>query len=398
MSDFRARRNVFVLTLCQILFNTGRTLVFITSPGIGHALAENKAWATAPITVMLVGTALGAMPAAQLMRRIGRRAGFAIGSVLGTVSGGTGYLALTEQSFFIFLVATFLFGLFSAFGHQYRFAAADVAPDDFQSKAISLVLAGGVVAAFTGPELARLGREWLGGVEFLGTYVLLTAVSVASGLIVLAVDIPKLDAEEAVGPQRSLGAIMRAPIFIVAAGTATLGYLVMNLLMTSTPLAMQLGSRLQFDDVALVLEWHIFAMFAPGFFTGSLIRRFGTLPIIAVGNALALCGVVAGLAGESVNHFWLALFLIGFGWNFAFTGGSALLVQAHTPAERAKVQGANDFIIAAFMSLSSLVSGMLYHVAGWTWVNLATLPLMAAALAAVIWLAYLERAADRSAT
>jgi MFS family permease len=272
-----------------------------------------------------------------------------------------------------------------------------VAPHDFKSKAISLVLAGGVVAAFTGPELAKLGREWMGGIEFMGTYVLLMIVSLASAIIVLFVDIPKLDEEEAAGPQRSLGTIMRAPIFIVASGTATLGYLVMNLLMTSTPLAMQMGSGLLFNDVALVLEWHIFAMFAPGFFTGSLIRRFGHLPIIAMGNLALMAGVAAGLAGQEVTHFWVALFMIGFGWNFAFTGGSALLVEAHTPAERAKVQGANDFIIATFMSISSLVSGMLYHVAGWTWVNLATLPLMAASLTAVLWLAFLNRRSAQSA-
>ena len=378
-------RNVLVLATCQMLYNSGRSLLVATSPLIAYVIAPDKSLSTLPITLAVIGTAAASIPASLLMRRIGRSLGFAVGSAIGVVGGLACLWGIQTADFLIFCLGALLFGLFSGFAQLYRFAAADVAAADFKSRTISLVLTGGLVAAFVGPELAKLGQHMVADKPFLASYMFLVGLTVLSGVVVMAVNIPKLTPAEAKEGGRPIGQIMRQPVFIVATLCATIGQAVMNLLMTSTPLAMHHANHL-FGSTALVIEWHIFFMFAPGFFTGSIIQRFGSIPVIATGIALQGISVAIALAGDEVVNFWAAMALLGLGWNFAFTGSTNLLSDAHTPAERAKTQAATNFIIFSVVALGSLSSGALMHAFGWAWVNLGALPLLALSLAAALWL------------
>jgi MFS family permease len=392
MSFGRDKRNVLVLSICQALFNPGRGLMFLAATLVGaNMLGENLAFVTAPFTVMLVGTASGTLPAAHLMRRFGRKAGFVIGSGIGAGGCWVCYLALPDDNFLMFNVGMFFYGIYSGFSQQYRFAVADAAPDNFKAKAISLVLAASVVGAVVGPETAKVTRNLFVDVEFAGSMLALIGFCLASGLIVTFIDIPKLTRDEFADKGRPLGQIMREPTFIGAFIAAAIGYVAMNILMTTTPLAMRIGSDFSFNDTAWVIQWHIVGMFAPGFFTGHLIQRFGHIKVIIAGGLLLMMAVATALGGLTLTHFWVAMFLLGAGWNFTFTGGTALLTEVYTPSERNKVQGIYDFTVFSFMALSSLSSGALFHFLGWTWVNLAALPLITLLLVATLWLAWVQR-------
>ena len=392
MPSSRDKRNVLVLAICQGLFNSGRGLMFLSATLTGvNMLGDDVRYATVPITMMLVGTAAGTIPSAHLMRWIGRKAGFVITSLIGTVGAMLSMYALLENSFIGFNFGIFLFGLYGAAAQQYRFAVADAAPDNFKAKAISLVLAAGVLGAFIGPETVELTKDALGSVEFAGSFVALAIFTLATGIIVIGIDIPRLTREEYTDKGRPLGEIILQPVAIVAVISATLGYVVMNLLMTATPIAMKVGLVYDFEWIKIVIIWHTVGMFAPGFFTGSLINRFGVLNIITTGAILQAAAVAIALIGTSVPYFWFSLFLLGIGWNFAFTGGTKLLTEVHTPSERAKVQGMNDFIVFTGMAIASLCAGTLYHFLGWQWVNLAALPMIAVILIAVIWLKIVQR-------
>ncbi|MEE2760014.1 MAG: MFS transporter [Pseudomonadota bacterium] len=399
----RDKRNVLVLSICQALFNSGRGLMFLAATLVGaNMLGQDLTFVTAPITIMLVGTAAGTLPAAHIMRALGRKVGFVIGSLIGAGGCWICYAAVMGNSFLLFNLGMFFYGIYSGFSQQYRFAVADAAPDDFKAKAISLVLAASVVGAVVGPETAKATRNLFPGEEFAGSMLALIGICVTSGLIVTFIDIPKLSRAEYATKGRRLAEIVCQPTFVVAFISAAVGYVAMNILMTTTPLAMRIGSNFTFDDTALVIEWHIIGMFAPGFFTGHLINRFGHIRVIITGGLLLLLAVVTALAGTSLSHFWIAMFLLGAGWNFTFTGGTSLLTEVYTPSERNKVQGAYDFTVFTFMALSSLSSGALFHYLGWTWVNLAALPLVVVLVTAALWLALLRPqnprlAADTSA-
>lgn len=395
MSQARDRRNVFILAVCQVLSGSGRTLISSTSPLIALVIAPDPALATLPITFLILGTAFTTYPASMLMRRTGRRVGFVVGALLGTLGGGFSVGGLLAANFWLFGLGSAFFGVFLAFTQLYRFAATDVAPDDFKAKAISLVLAGGVISAFVGPELAKVGKDLFASVEFLGAYVILMGLTLTSALVVTLVDIPKLNPAQAKDPGRPLGEIMRLPAFMVAVLSATVAQGVMNLLMTATPLAM-LSSEHVFADTALVIEWHSFAMFAPSFFTGIVIRRVGVMPVILAGFTIQLAAIAVALSGIGLGHFWLAMFLVGLGWNLGFVGASTLLVTVHAPSERNKVQGANNFIIFGAVAIGSLSSGALHHFFGWQWVNLGALPLVVIAFMAVSWYAVAERRRARA--
>ena len=396
MASTRDKRNVFVLAMCQALFNSGRSLTFLAAALTGaNMLGEDLRLATLPITMMLIGTAVGTVPSAQLMHWLGRKAGFVISSIVGTIGAATCMYALSEGSFLWFNLGIFLFGLYSGAAQQYRFAVADAAPEEFKAKAISLVLAAGVIGAFVGPETAGLTKDLIGTNEFIGTFGALMLFTLASGVIVLGIDIPRLTRDEYEDTGRPVMEILLQPNAVVAVITATLGYGVMNFLMTATPLAMQVGSEHNFNETKFVIEWHVVGMFAPGFFTGSLITRFGVLKIITIGALLQLVAVFVALFGTTVAHFWVSLFLLGIGWNFAFTGGTTLLTRVHTASERAKVQGTNDLIVFTGMAFSSLFSGTLYHFLGWQWVNYAAIPIIGLILVAVICLALSEHRATR---
>lgn len=377
--------NVGVLAICQMLYNSGRSLLVATSPLIAYVIAPDKSLSTVPISLAVVGTAAASIPASLLMQRIGRGPGFAVGSAVG-VLGGLGCIwGIYVEDFLTFCIGALFFGLFSGFAQLYRFAAADVAAPAFKPRAISLVLTGGLVAAFLGPELAEAGQHMVTDKPFMASYMFLTGLTVLSGIIVTAVKIPKLTAAEKLEGGRSISQIMRQPIFIVATFCAMIGQAVMNLLMTSTSLAMHHADH-NFGSTALVIEWHIFFMYAPGFFTGSIIKRIGVIPVISIGIALQAICVVIALSGQEVIHFWGAMALLGLGWNFAFTGSTNLLTESHTPAERAKTQAATNFIIFSLVAIGSLSSGALMHAFGWTWVNLGALPLLLLSLAAALWL------------
>lgn len=391
MTSARDKRNVLVLAICQTLFNTGRALLLSSSPLIGYALATNKALSTLPISLMLVGNVLAAIPASLFMQRVGRRIGFFVGGLIGTVGCAITLLALYLSDFLLFCIGVSIYGAFGGFAQLYRFAAADVAPEHFKSKAISLVLAGGVVAAFLGPELAKHGRELFGSIEFFGTYAAFVVITLLAALIVTFVDIPKMSSEEAKGQARPITVIMMQPTFIVAVLSAMVGFAVMSLLMTATPLAM-LGAKHHFNSTAFVIEWHILGMYGPGFFTGSLIKRFGAISIIVVGLLLEVVATMIALSGQTVWVFWSSLLLLGVGWNFAFTGGSMLLTRVYQPVERAKVQGVNDFLVFGATAIASFSSGTLFHYYGWEVVTLAALPLIGIALLALIWFVFSRRA------
>lgn len=380
----RDRKNVLVLAICQTLFGSGRSLLIPTAPLIAYSMATHKGLATLPTSLVIVGTALATIPASMLMRRVGRRTGFMTGTMIGVVGGAVCTIALLRADFWLFALGTLIFGGFCGFAQLYRFAAADVAPVDFKAKAISLVLTGGLVAGFIGPEMAKAGQYLIPPVEFFGAFLFLIGTTFLGAVVLIFLDIPNLTPEEREGPRRPIATIMAQPVFIAAALAAMIGQGVMNFLMTATPIAMAHAHH-QFADTALVIEWHIFGMFAPGFFTGSLIKRFGETRIIIAGLLLQFVCVAIALDGIEVLHFWASMLILGVGWNFAFTGAAALVTTAYTPAERAKTQAAMNFLIYGFVAVLSLSSGALVHFLGWTWVIIAALPLIAIALGSTLW-------------
>jgi MFS family permease len=385
-------RNVFVLSGCQATLQvTGATMISVTGLA-GYALAADKSLATLPLTCYVVGSALTTIPASLLMRSIGRRAGFQSGTAMGVVGSAVCSYAIVAASFWLLCLGMFLMGSYTAFGKYYRFAAADAAQPSFRAKAISLTLAGGLVGGVIGPELAKYTRTSVVDYTYLGSYISLGVVCLLAMLILTRLDIPKLTEEELKDSGRPLGEIMRQPVFIVAAMSAMLSYGIMNLMMTSTPLAMHAHEH-HFNDAAFVLQWHMIGMYAPSFFTGSLIQRFGVLNVIVVGIVLMFACVVSALSGTMIINFWLAMFLLGVGWNFMYVGGSALLTECHTPAERAKTQAANDFMVFATMAISSMSSGLLLNKNGWSAVNYGTIPFLLLATAATFWLMWQRRAA-----
>ncbi len=374
---WRDKRNVFLLAVCQMLFGSGRTLMIVTVPVIAYTFAAEKALATLPTALVIVGSAITTFPASIYMARAGRKAGFIFGTVIGTGGGLVCAAAVVAGDFWLLCLGTLLFGAFAGFAQHYRFAAADTAAKEFRSIAISLVLAGGVIASLVGAELAKFGKDLVASDEFLGAYVFLIATTVLAALVLLALDIPGLTTDQAAETKRPLPEIMRQPVFVVATTAALVGQGTMNLLMTATPIAMVFQCGLSFEQSAFVIAWHGVGMFAPAFFTGNLIKRFGETRIIVIGFALQIACVAIALSGIGVAHFWFAMMMLGIGWNFTFTGGTSLLLQAHNDAERASTQGAMNFLIYASVAIASLSSGALLHYLSWAWLNIIALPLIA---------------------
>jgi predicted MFS family arabinose efflux permease len=386
-----ARRNVFLLAVCQALGQTGLTMVIVGAGLVGYSLADDKSLATLPVAVQFTATMLTTIPASFLMKRHGRRAGFMLGAFLGIVGGLVGALAVWRADFALFLAAHALIGAQTSFVHFYRFAAADTATPAFRPKAISLVLAGACVAAVAGPELAKVTRPLFDPVLFAGTYLAIAALQGAAMLILSFLRIPPPTEEERTGTGRPLAVVMRQPTFVVAMTTAAIGYGTMSLVMTATPLAI-IACGYGFSDAAFIIQWHALGMFAPSFFTGSLIKRFGTLRIIAAGAVLNAVCLAINLAGVDILNFWSALVLLGIGWNFMFIGATTLLTETYTPAEKAKAQAANDFVVFTVVAVASFLSGALHSGVGWEAVNIGVAPLVAAALGATLWLMVRRRA------
>ncbi len=379
------KRNVWLLSGCQALMNSGNSLLIATSALVGFRLAADKSLATLPLALQFFTSMLTTVPASFLMKAIGRRAGFMVGTLFGLAGAGLAAFAIVSGSFLHFCLAAALVGAFNGFGTYYRFAAADVATPDYRARAISYVLAGGVVAALIGPNLAHWTSDWLSGIEFAGSYLSLLGIYGLSLLALLFVRIPAPTAAQAHAHGRSLAALAAQPAFMVAIAGAALGFGVMALVMTATPLAMHQHAH-AFADTAFVIEWHLLGMFAPSFFTGHLIRRFGVLNVMLAGALLNIACVAVNLAGTDVPHFWLALTLLGVGWNFLFVGGTSLLTETYAESEKAKAQALNDFAVFTVITASSLSAGALQHHFGWRTVNLGVLPLIVVILGALLWL------------
>ena len=384
-------RNVLLLACCQGLLLTNAAGLISMAAILGFSLTETKAFATLAATTYTIGSALSTMPASLWMARVGRRTGFMTGAAINIGGCVLGAVALALQSFALLCVATAIIGIYNAIGLQYRFAAAEIAPGAQRAKAISLVLAGGIAGGFLGPETTRLGRD-LFSVPFAGSFVLLAGWALLALAVQSRVNVPAPTIEERSGGGRPLRELARQPVFIVAVLAAALSYGLMNLLMVATPLAMSFCSH-TYGDAALVIAWHVVGMYAPGFVTGDLIKRFGVLAVIIAGVALMAGCVVVALAGDTVAHFLVALFLLGTGWNFMYTGGTLLLTESYTPAEKARVQGVNDAIIFSTVGVSSFASGALLSWVGWEKMNLIAIPILVIALVAVVWGSRSRRAA-----
>jgi MFS family permease len=385
-------RNTLVLSGCQATLQTsGATMIAVTGLA-GYALATDKSLATIPLTCYVIGSAITTIPASFLMNAIGRRGGFQVGGVIGVAGALMCALSIYVAQFWLLCLGMMVMGIYTAFGKYYRFAAADAVDPDFRAKAISLTLAGGIVGGIVGPEMAKHTTAAYPAEPYLWPYISLAFVCLLGVLFLTRLDIPKLSAHERKDSGRPLMEIMLQPTFIVAALAGALSYGIMNLMMTSTPLAMRAHDH-PFHDAAFVLQWHMIGMYGPSFFTGHLVNRFGVLNIIMAGIALLLACVAVALSGTTLFNFWTALFVLGIGWNFMYVGGSALLTETHTPGERAKTQAANDFLVFLTMAISSMSSGMLLHQGGWHTVNYGTIPFLVIAAAATLWLMWLRRGA-----
>jgi len=352
----------------------------------GEVLAPDPSLATLPISIVVVGSLLTAPAMSLFMGRYGRRAGFWISAVAGAVASALCARALFVGSFGLFLTGSVLLGVYQGTQGFIRFAATDTASDAFKPKAISWVLAGGLLSALLGPEIAGAASTWISAVPFAGAYIAMIVLNVVGAIGLTFLDIPTPPrAVKATDTGRPLAEIVRQPAFVVAVLSAMVGFSAMSLVMTSTPLAM-VDHGLTEGNATDVVRWHIVAMFAPSFFTGSLIARFGRLPVIAVGLLLlGVCGAIA-VAGVDLHHFYFALIALGMGWNFSYVGATSLLGTTHTRAEQAKVQGLNDFLVLGLVAVGSFGSGALLSSYGWTAVQYAMVPALLVALAGIAWL------------
>jgi MFS family permease len=379
-----SRRNVFLLACCQALLLTNAVTLITIGALAGYFLAANKALATLPAATYVVGSAIATVPASFWMRRVGRRNGFLTGGLFGLAGSVLASVAMGVGSLAMLCAGTVLLGVYNAFGQYYRFAAADAATPGFKAKAISYVLAGGLVGGIVGPEMTKHTRD-LVATPYLASYASLFVYCLVAMAIISRLAIPAPKEEAAHGPARPLREIASQPVFMVAVAVASLGYATMNLLMTATPLAMGFCGH-PYSAAATVISSHVIAMFAPSFVTGSLIKRFGVLRIVLAGVVMLFGCVAVALSGQLIAHFWVALVLLGLGWNFTYIGGTTLLTEAYRPSERAKAQGANEMTIFTVQAISAFSSGVLVNAAGWNTLNYVALPLIATAGAAALWL------------
>ena len=386
-----ARRNIFLLACCQALLFTNNVTLIALNGLAGFALADNKVLATLPVTGYVVGAALATFPASLWMKRVGRRNGFLTGTAFGIAGGAIATLGIYLSSFWTLVAGTLVLGAYNAFGQYYRFAAADASPLPWKAKAISLVMAGGLVGGIIGPEMSKVTRD-LVQPTFLASYASLIGFCLVTMAILAGLRIPDPKGDEAHGASRPLKEIMAQPVFVVAVVVGALGYGVMNLLMTSTPLAMGFCGH-PYAAAASVISAHVIAMFGPSFFTGSLIQRFGVLNVMLAGVAAMFACVAIALSGQLVTHFWWSLVLLGVGWNFMYVGGTTLLTEAYRPAEKAKTQGANEILVFCTTATSSFTSGVLVNAAGWNTLHYVALPFLVIAGSAAVWLALRRRAA-----
>jgi MFS family permease len=389
--DQLARRNAVVLAVAQALSGANAAVIFSTSGIIGATIAPDRGLATLPITLMVAGMWLGTLPVGYLAKTFGRRFALQAGTAFGILTGLICCVAVLQGSFALFLFGAFCGGLYAAAHQSYRFAAADTASESFKPKAISWVLAGGVFAGLIGPQLVIFTKDLWPPYLFAASFLAQAAVALLAGLVLQFLKIPRPVASTGKGGGgRPLSEIVRTPRFVIAVVCGAGSYAMMNLIMTSAPLAM-VDCGHSVTEATLGLQWHMLGMFAPSFFTGSLIVRFGVVPIVLAGLAMLASSAVVGMAGLSVAHFWIALVLLGLGWNFAFIGATTMVTECHRPEERNKVQAFNDFLIFGSMAIGSFLSGKILATLGWASVNAVVFPVTLTAAILLLWLTFRER-------
>ena len=396
-SDTLARRNVYVLVASQAILGAQMPMIFVVAGLAGKSLAPNACLATLPISLMVIGSMLTANPISAFMARYGRRAGFVLGAFAGAIGAAIAAYGLSQGSFLIFISGAFVTGIYQSAQGFYRFAAADTASDAFKPKAISYVMAGGLLSAVVGPELVKLTSTAM-AVPFLATYLTVIGLNLVGVFLFALLNIPKPTvALSGAIVGRTRMQLIRTPRIAVAVIVATVSYALMNLVMTSSPLAV-VGCGYHVSDASNVVTAHVLAMFIPSFFTGSLIARFGVERIMATGLVILACAGVVAMAGVQLENFFAALILLGLGWNFGFIGATTMLTASHTPEERGRMQGMNDFLVFGGVTLASFSSGGLMNCSGgtvqtgWAAVNMAMLPFLILAGGALLWLSMRPKA------
>ena len=389
--DRLARRNALVLAIAQSLAGGNNTVLVATAAIVGTMLAPDKGLATLPISIFVLGMWMGTLPMGMLARRLGRRNALQIGTGCGVLTGLICCVAVLQGSFFLFNVGAVFSGFYASAHQSYRFAAADTASDEFRPKAISWVLFGGILAGVVGAQLVIATQNLWPPYLFAATYIGQSALALVAGGVLMFVNIPKPPPRSVVGDGRPLSEIAREPRFIVAVACGVAAYSMMNLVMTSAPLAMVMCNH-SITDATLGLQWHVLGMYAPSFITGALITRFGLERITGLGFALIVVAAGIGIAGISLWHFWIGLALLGVGWNFAFIGATTMVTRCHRPNERNKVQAFNDFLVFGSMAIGSFSSGQLLASFGWATVNEVVFPVVLAASALLLWSALRSRA------
>ncbi len=382
--DRLAKHNARVLAMAQALGGANPAIVVSLGGIVGQMLAENKALATLPVSLLNLGLAVGTIPAAMLMRRLGRRAGYLLGAAVGVIAGCTAASGIALSAFALFCLGTFVAGLYAAFVQSYRFAAADSASELFKARAISWVMAGGLAAGVIGPQTVIWTRDLFPAALFAGSFLGQAALALVSIAVVAFLRPARLIVASRSGG-RPLGEIVRQPRFLVAATAGLVSYGLMSFMMTAAPIAMVVGCGHTVGEAALGIQWHVLAMFGPSFLTGRLIDRYGKERVTAAGLLLIAAAAAIGLSGITVAHFWAALIVLGVGWNFAFIGATALVTDCYRPEERAKVQAANDFLVFGSVAVASFSSGQLFNAGGWETVNWLVLPPVGFALALLAW-------------
>ena len=391
-------RNLSLLTVGVCIMMSCTSLIVATAALVGFSLATDKSLATLPIAAQFVGTMLASVPAAMMMQRFGRKTTFMIAALFGIGGGFIGYQAITNHHFWFFVLGTFSVGIFQGFGNYMRYAAAESVGVADKSKAISFVMLGGVVAAVIGPNLAKYSREWVEGAEFAGSYASTIGLYI---IILLVFSFLKFKPSEQQGDTniddnnhhdtgRPLLDIAKQPRYIVAIISGMLGYSVMSFVMTATPLAMDQSAFL-FSDTAMVIQWHVLAMFTPSFFTGSLISRFGVIKILFCGVLFGFLCVGINLLGTSFWHYLIALICLGISWNFLYVGSTSMVTDTYEDKEKNKAQALNDFAVFSMVTISSLSAGTLQNLFGWQVVNLGAIPILLVILMALFWLVLKDR-------
>ena len=389
VNDALARRNALVLAVAQALAGGNNTVIVSTTSIVGAMLAPDKGLATLPITAMVFGMWMGTLPVGALARRFGRRFALQTGSVFGILSGFVSYTAVLQGSFWLMVAGTFCGGLYAAAHQSYRFAAADTASETFRSKAISFVLAGGVFAAVLGPQLVIWTKDLMPPYMFAASFLGQSACALLAAIVLQFVRMPQGRAVVHAA-SRPMWEIVRQPRFVVAAACGMASYGMMNMVMTSAPLAM-IDCGHSVTDATLGIQWHVMAMYGPSFFTGTLIARYGVERIAGLGLALIAITAVVAISGVTVAHFWIALSLLGMGWNFAFIGATTMVTQCHRAHERTQVQSFNDFLIFGSMAAASFSSGQVLAYFGWQAINELIFPVILTVFALLAWLKWKVR-------